>query len=704
MNDSSPDRHRSGSGPRRAAPPFALAALALLVGFTVHAQEPAPSAGADPWPDTAAEPALNLLDTWRHFGDTVTPDWSEASAEPEGPWLTLEFDAPVNDGERALELRSAHVDDEWTVRINGVALGVLPREQAPRRILLPVPPGTLRDGPDLLEARPGKTGDDVTLAGVRLLERGYRELLGVRPFAIQVLDADSGAGVPARLTVLGPDGRAAILHYPGQAGHPTRVGVQYADADGRALLELSPGAWTVHATRGTEWSHASAVARIPEDADGAPLVLTIAREVDTRGWLSCDTHLHTYTHSGHGDATVAERVRTLAGEGVDVAVATDHNHHTDYAPAQREAGLAGAYLTIVGNEVTTELGHFNAFPFARGAPRPDAELASWAALDAEIRGRGAQVVILNHPRWPKPEEGPFAREQLDLLYGDFGSGVGLLADAIEIFNSSEPPERWKMVLSDWFALRNAGVRVLGVASSDSHTVANPAAQGRTYLACASDDPLAAGEEAVVTAFLRGAATMSQGLFLTITADGAGPGEQIAVHGGSVAVEMRVAGASWADATRVDLFLDGRRVRSEPLSRGEGAFDHRLAFALPVPAHDAWLVALAQGPAPSGGWWTTLQTHLAALSNPILLDGDGDGAWRSPRELASALLDAYCRDPAALGAELAAHDASVAIQAAALWRRLPPSAMGFTAAQALCAHAGPHETMLSRLLLEESAPR
>ena len=101
---------------------------------------------------------------------------------------------------------------------------------------------------------------------------------------------------------------------------------------------------------------------------------------------------------------------------------------------------------------------------------------------------------------------------------------------------------------------------------------------------------------------------------------------------------------------------------------------------------------------------SVQTHLAALSNPILLDGDGDGAWRSPRELASALLDAHGRDPAALGAALAAHDAAVAIQCAGLWRRRPAVEAGFAASQALCAHAGPHETMLSRLLLEESSPQ
>lgn len=688
----------------RASPPLAFAALALGLALGVAAQEPAPDAGADPWPDTSAEPALDLLAAWRHFGDTRTPDWSEAAPDPEAPWFGLEFEARANRAERTLELRSAHVDDAWQVTLNGTALGALPRRQDARRTLLPVPPGALRDGVNRLVARPARVGDDVTLGGVRLLERGYADLLGVRAVEVQVLDAATGAGMPARLAVLGADGRAALLHYPGRSGHPTRDGVQYADAQGRARLELGPGDWTIHATRGTEWGRASGSVRVPEDVGGAPLTLTLAREVDTSGWLSCDTHLHTYTFSGHGDASLEERVLTLAGEGVDVAVATDHNHQTDYAPAQRAAGLAREYLAIIGNEITTDLGHFNAFPFAPDAGKPDHGLADWPALDADARRLGAQVVILNHPRWPKPEEGPFAQQQLDGMSGEFGSGARLPVDGIEIFNSSEPPERWKMVLSDWFALRNGGSRVLGVASSDSHTVANPAAQGRSYLASPSDDPLEAGEEAVVAAFRSGAVTMSQGLFLEITADGAGPGETVPARGGSVAVRLRVAGASWADATRADLFLDGRRVHSEPLLREPGPFDHRLEITLAIPAHDCWLVALAQGPAPDGGWFTTLQSHLAALSNPILIDADGDGQWRSPRELAAALLDAHRAEPAALGGALAAHDAAVAIQLATLWRRLPAATAGFAATCVLCEHAGPHQTMLARLLLEDFDPR
>ena len=60
-----------------------------------------------------------------------------------------------------------------------------------------------------------------------------------------------------------------------------------------------------------------------------------------------------------------ERVIAIAGEGIEIAVATDHNHHTDYRPTMDKVGVKEDFTAITGNEVTTPIGHFNAFPFDR---------------------------------------------------------------------------------------------------------------------------------------------------------------------------------------------------------------------------------------------------------------------------------------------------------------------------------------------------
>src|SRR5947208_15026550 len=87
------------------------------------------------------------------------------------------------------------------------------------------------------------------------------------------------------------------------------------------------------------------------------ITLPIAHEVDTPGFVAADTHSHTYTFSGHGDAGVDERVITLAGEGIELPIAADHNHFTEYQPRQEALGASQFFASVVGDEVTTGNGH-----------------------------------------------------------------------------------------------------------------------------------------------------------------------------------------------------------------------------------------------------------------------------------------------------------------------------------------------------------
>ena len=96
--------------------------------------------------------------------------------------------------------------------------------------------------------------------------------------------------------------------------------------------------------------------------------LAIKREVETKGWVSSDTHVHTLTHSGHGDATDLERVITLAGEGIELPIITDHNKQIDLHAVALKAAVRKYFTPVVGNEVTTDFGHFNVFPLPANGP------------------------------------------------------------------------------------------------------------------------------------------------------------------------------------------------------------------------------------------------------------------------------------------------------------------------------------------------
>ena len=109
--------------------------------------------------------------------------------------------------------------------------------------------------------------------------------------------------------------------------------------DGHTRLGVAAGSYVLYAGRGFEYGIASARFTVAS-AETRQVPLRIRREVPTPGLIASDTHLHTLTHSRHGDATIEERMLTIAGEGIELAVATDHNHHTDYTEPAIRTGVA----------------------------------------------------------------------------------------------------------------------------------------------------------------------------------------------------------------------------------------------------------------------------------------------------------------------------------------------------------------------------
>jgi hypothetical protein len=176
-----------------------------------------------------------------------------------------------------------------------------------------------------------------------------------------------------------------------------RPGVVYT-ANGLARLGLQAGSYKVIAGRGFEWGIDSAKLTVRKGAQ-EKLRLRIHREVPTPGLVSCDTHVHTLTYSGHGDATIEERIITIAAEGIELPIATDHNVHIDYRPVLRRLKLEEYFTPVIGNEVTTSVGHFNIFPIAANAPLPNHRLTTWPEIIASIRQTPrVQAIILNHGR------------------------------------------------------------------------------------------------------------------------------------------------------------------------------------------------------------------------------------------------------------------------------------------------------------------
>jgi len=624
--------------------------------------------------------ALDGIDGRRHhLGTEGRPEWREfAGSHPEGRRLELRFEARANPTEVTLLIRQQGVKLGWEVRLNDRRLGELQPVEAALVRALDVPPGTLRDGENRLMIGPPNGEDDVILDGIALDPRPVRQALGGSKLEVRVTEPGRLAGLPCRLTII--DARGALAaNVVDEGSHlAARPGVVYSP-DGRALIGLPPGRYNVYASRGFEYGVDTRVVDL-EEGQIRRLDLAIRREVPTEGLIACDTHVHTLTHSGHGDATIDERAVTLAGEGVELPIATDHDHLTvDLAASAGRMGVSAHFTTVVGDEVTTKIGHFNAFPFPAGASPPDPRLATWPDLLKAIRSApGERVVVLNHPRDLHAGFRPFEPGRFNPVTGEHRNGPPGV-DAVEVINSGAMQSDPMQTVRDWMALRNQGDRTTAVAASDSHDVARYiVGQGRTYIVGRDDDPAHLDVDAACRALKDGRAFVSLGLLAKLRVeDRFGVGDLATNLGEEVRVSVDVLGPSWSSADHVELFANGIRVREARVAPTTDILKARVAWTLRRPSHDVSLVAVASGPGVTAPFWAIPRPYqptsidwtprVFGIANPVDLDGDGDGTWTSPRAYAEGVVARTGLAPASLLAALGAYDEATAAQAASFCR-------------------------------------
>lgn len=221
---------------------------------------------------------------------------------------------------------------------------------------------------------------------------------------------ERGRALPSKVTLFREDAaptRDPALGDGFVGGRPESV---VWTIDGRGVVELAPGRYRAVASRGLEYElDASGVFTIDE-SQGARQDFVLVRSVDSRGWISADLHVHAVRSHDSG-VVLADRVRTMVGEGVEFFASTDHDYLVDYAPTVESLGLEAWVQTAVGNETTTvEIGHFLAFPLAQdffdeagGGDAVDwTDDAPGVLIDA-LRGMGDAVgtepfVFVGHPR------------------------------------------------------------------------------------------------------------------------------------------------------------------------------------------------------------------------------------------------------------------------------------------------------------------
>lgn len=495
---------------------------------------------------------------------------------------------------------------------------------------------------------------------------------------VHIIDADTEQPLPSRLTILDERGEMAAVSPNQPVGLAVRPGVVYTGT-GEASFTLPKGRYTLYATRGLEYGlgQRSFVA-----GNGpAELRLKLPREVDTHDYISCDTHIHTLTFSGHGDARIEERMATIAGEGIELAVATDHNHHTDYAPVARATGTDAHFTPVVGNEVTTKVGHFNAFPIRSGSRVVNDKLTDWKALLTEIRATpGVRVVTLNHPG---DDHGGFIPDDPRRFHpasGESLDGAPWSFDGIEVVTSAALQSDWTRTYRDWFALLNRGQRIVGLGSSDTHDVNRfILGQARTYVASKAARPDHIDLDEACDSILAGKVLVSMGLLTEAWVDGKyGVGDLAPAASGPLKLRVRVQGPRWVTADRLEVYANGEKVVDQPITPKKGVVvKEDLTLSLPRPRQDTWLVVIATGPGVREPYWPISRPYqptradwdprVIGSTSPIRVDADGDGRYYSPADYARRIVETNASDPQKLLKELTPYDAATSVQAASLCR-------------------------------------
>jgi hypothetical protein len=575
-----------------------------------------------------------------HLRSGTTAEWEEFEGKsPHSNRLDIKFQAKRNRSDATLLIRQYNVKQEWPVLINDEKIGVLSLMEDSLTSTLRIPDGALKDGENTLSILPSEDNDDIVISSVELLPVAPAKAFTAK---VDVAVAEENRPVPCRITVTDQHGALAALYVDPKEKAAARPGVVYT-GDGSLQIALRPGRYTVFASRGPEYNVATQMVQVIE-GKAVDLSLKLTREVPTPGMVSCDTHVHTFTHAKHGDATIHERMLTIAGEALELPISTEHNMLADFSAAAKAAGVQQYFTPILGCEVTTKRGHFNVFPIQPESRVPDFRIEHWPALMENIRATpGVQFVVLNHPRDTHAGFCPFAETNFNSRTGENLRGFEFGFDGLELINSGALRTDLMQVFHDWFALLNYGYKIVGVGASDTHDVSRfIIGQGRTYIVCDDKDPSGIDVAEAMANLRKGKALISLGLITKLKVqDRFEVGDLATGIGPQMDVKAEVWGPSWATADRIELFANGRRIADQAIEPNARAQKYSISWTLPRPKTDAHLIAIASGPGVRSPHWAIPRPYQASspkwtprvlgATNPIWVDADGDGKFTPLRQ-------------------------------------------------------------------------
>lgn len=440
----------------------------------------------------------------------------------------------------------------------------------------------------------------------------------------------------------------------------------FSDQNGWYHVTGFPGEYLLRISKGPEWEIVEIPIAIREitradgtdyrEMDGQRHDVTLKRlyHLQAEGWFPGDTHHHSFHSDGRN--TPKEVYTSAVASGLSWCALTDHNT-AEGNPIWVEY-TSKDFLAVPGMEITTGnteeanaihkgWGHQNVLgtmdlPGVKDADNPilwDRYIyTSWEDVQQGIddaQDEGA-LFMINHPMQPGN------------WFGGACSTWGQIRnyDAIEVWNAYdgnvpfspwiqrlEAPDKnvWNqhtVTFQVWFEFLNAGNRIAGWASSDSHDatglkqggVAPTRHRGITGFATTYVKANRLKWPRIRRGLKNGNAFLTAGSFgplLLVECQGKGPGHDIRLpKKGEVMLDIEVLSnrplKDYPNGIRI--IMNGKVVKEIPTEAG--AMTQEIEISIPVTAKkDSWIIVDAWGEWPS-----------YAVTNPFFIDVDRDGHW------------------------------------------------------------------------------
>jgi hypothetical protein len=441
----------------------------------------------------------------------------------------------------------------------------------------------------------------------------------------------TGSAVPARVTVVGfdpsPEPTRSGTNLPGFGSstlglfHDVNdrlpfgvVAFDYTGADGVSEFRIEPGTYHVFVSRGTEysaWSTLLPPISGPVAISGGAvtrLEATIARVVDTPGFVSSDFHVHGIA-SPDSQVNDVNRANQFAGEGVENLVATDHHVHKDYLPAIAAAGLSQWVTSTVGEEITTfDYGHFNSYPVSIDPSVPSGGSTDWGVAappgrdfpqydtynlapegvydlaTTNAQSTPATTVQVNHidshfaplkidTSQVPPTDDLDADDRLARRLDPASPPLGEIFfpfPALELWNGYNLNHQSEFLderIGIWTNLLDQDVPTTAIADTDTHTFRNLRTAGaRSWTAASAwtDTPSSLDPAEVAASVVAGRAVGGQGIYVQtflFADDGSGAvaslehggSTRVTSAGGDVTLEIRVQSPAWAEWDTLEIY-------------------------------------------------------------------------------------------------------------------------------------------------------